>query len=1034
MSESGTQGPPEAATQVVSDAVSVVWTAPGMPVARAVSAAVRELQAGDPLALVRILTPDGVTNDSLRRALPFAGGVCGAEIGGTVRVAREIAAPLLGERRVAPPVAVLAAVQQVLNDPAQRPAALNGCWQYPATHDALVRSFASLNGVFTLDGDEPEYALAQLAGGRRSARAVTTVVSRVRAALVANGLLDQAELIRVATASVGVGGSQPPLVVVVTQQFNPAHAGFVAALISASVRCRIVVAATSSAELSVATHVSRLVGVEVVEPALAGAAAVAPHVLSCPDHDEEIRVVARRIIGLLNDGVTADQITVYYPPSGPHRSAIAAQLGGAGIPVRGQVRPALQGSIAGQILRLLLAALGSLDRRVVIELCRLAPLGWAAGEAGQHHSGSARRRHPDAWLHRCRELGVVFEADWKRARLPDPAETDPEVLGNHLTPALTGFVDRQQHFRRQVLGASTWPDIASAVEAWWRDHCGTEAWRLDHWLGYPAWQLEAAQQMEAVLTDLGQVGQFGLRPDLAVAERLLTAALGEDVITAESKGAGVAVSQIVEGAGSITRHAFIVGANDGMMPGRRADDLVITAAHGIEPFGVLTSPANRPLRDHRGFVGAVAGAAESVTITFARHDLRNGGGLFPSTLLHGMAADVVTSHAAEVHGSGEAWLDTGEWFAADPGRRHPRLARRRRAITSRLQHTATHYDGMVGALNHYGAVSPLEVTRADGTRRAVGITSIEAMVTCGMHFFVRHVLGAKPPDTDATELTDIDGRERGTLLHSVFDRLVREWLEANPGAHRPWIANEQELAQRRARAAEIFVEESSGLRERNRVGHPQAWAARSTQILAAIDQALLTEMTEAVCPVASEFAFGLARPDALDPLVWPHPEVDGGVVLNGSVDRINRATDGTLALVDLKTGRSSAFVSVKPQTPFGTKNDKLQPVFYAVAVEQLLGEPVSASGYRFMGKAKADAPVTLPITDDARAALQHRLGEIISQIQHGEFRPGLIEPTMFGSTCPTCSPDDLGMDEIDQRVKRWITDASASAEGTGGEH
>ena len=64
-----------------------------------------------------------VTNDSLRRALPFAGGVCGAEIGGTVRIAREIAAPLLGERRVAPPVAVLAAVQQVLNDPAQRPAA-----------------------------------------------------------------------------------------------------------------------------------------------------------------------------------------------------------------------------------------------------------------------------------------------------------------------------------------------------------------------------------------------------------------------------------------------------------------------------------------------------------------------------------------------------------------------------------------------------------------------------------------------------------------------------------------------------------------------------------------------------------------------------------------------------------------------------------------------------------------------------------------------------------------------------------------------
>lgn len=1004
---------------VRGDAPNVVWAAPGMALARAVSGAVAGLQGGDPLARVRILAADGATNDALRRSLPFAGGVCGAEISGTLRVARDLVQTIVGDRRVAPPVAVLAAVQQVLSDPAQRPAALNDCWQYPATHDALVRSYSTLNGLFTLEPGAASRALGQLAGGRRSAGAVCTVVANVRAALLARNLLDQAELIRLATAAVGESADpQPPLVVVVTQQFNPAHVGFVTALIRASPKCTVV-ATTTEPGLSVAPHVSRLVGSDVAEPVAPPADIPVPTVLSCPDHDEEVRVVTRRIVALLNSGVTADQITVFYPPSGPHRSAIAAMLGGAGVAVRGQVRPALLGSVAGQILRLILRASHRVDRQTVIELCRLAPFGFSPAEPDDAPADPVRRRHPDAWLRRCRDVGVVFEPDWARARLTDPAETDPAVLRDHLTPALTGFVDRQIHLRRRLRAANTWEDIATALAAWWREHCGTEAWRLEHWLGYPAWQLEAAQQVEAVLTDLGHTGHFGLRPTLAAAERLVSAALDEDVVTAESKGAGVAVSQIVEGAGSITRHAFIVGANDGMIPGRSGDDLVITPVHGAEPFGVLTSPANRPLRDHRGFAGAVMGAAESVTITFARHDLRNGGALFPSSVLPDVTPDLVGSHAAELEHSGDAWLDTGEWFAADEGRLHPLLSRRRRAITARLQDQPTEYDGVVGDLAGFGQVSPLSTTRSDGLRRPVGITSLEALVKCGMNYFVRHVLNARAQDTDASELTDIDARERGTLLHTVFDRLTKEWLAGHAAGQRPWIADAAELAVRQARAAEIFEEESTLLRERNRVGHPQVWAARSKQILAAIDHALVVEMEIKARPVASELGFGEPAPGGSGLFVWPHPDVDGGVAFKGSIDRVNRDAAGSLELIDLKSAKRDRYKSVTAAEPFGSDKDKLQPAFYAVAAEDLLGEQVGSSGYRFLGRPKPEQDVILAITPEVRAALDDRLGDVISRVQHGHFEPGEIAATIYGSTCDTCSPDNLGMDEIDQRISRW---------------
>src|SRR5215204_2702973 len=108
-------------TTVGAPSVDLRVSRPGSSLVRVVGDAIRQLQGDDPLRLVRVVAPDSPTVDGLRRALPRCGGSCGAEIGGTLRLATAIAAQQLGDRRPAPPVAVLATVQRVLGDARTRP-------------------------------------------------------------------------------------------------------------------------------------------------------------------------------------------------------------------------------------------------------------------------------------------------------------------------------------------------------------------------------------------------------------------------------------------------------------------------------------------------------------------------------------------------------------------------------------------------------------------------------------------------------------------------------------------------------------------------------------------------------------------------------------------------------------------------------------------------------------------------------------------------------------------------------------------------
>lgn len=1003
-----------------SPQVEVRWTAPGRPLAAAVGRAIRDLQGDDPLRLVRVVAPDSATVDGLRRALPLNGGSCGAEIGGTLRLANEIAAPELGTRRVAPEVAVLAVVQQLLGDPRTRPAAFATCADHPATHDAIVRSYASLVGAFTLDRD-PVAALHALAAGRESATAVVRLVAQVRERLLRQGLVDTAEIVRIARrrlldpavsdAELGVA----PVVLVVTQQFNPAHVAMLQALLTRSPRALVLATTSRSDELSAASHVSRLVGRE-VEPAPHRIDARPVTVVSCPDHDEEVREVTRRIVDLLEHGVVADRIAVFYPPAGPHRSAIAASLAAAGVAARGQVTPRLKGSVAGQVLRLVMSLVrDGLDRRTIVELARLAPFGRDV-DVDEHGEEIERTfsRPADRWNRLAQRHGVVGERDWPAF---DAASPDPEHRDHRAHRALVGFVHLQRHHRDAVRSASTWPEVARALEAWFVTHCGTVEWRLEHWVGYPVWQREAAEQVEGVFALLAEIEQFGLPLRTSVLARLLEAFLDTDVVTTESKGAGVFVDQVVGATGAVFDHAFVLGANDHLLPGRVADDLVLTRQHGAEPLDVLTGPANRPRRDERGLLAALDGASESVTVTWSRWDVRAGGDLYVSPLLDGVEVhhEHVASHAARLRDTDAPWLDADEWFTRHPDRSTPRLARRRRAITSRLQPQPGEYDGRVGAL---GTAHPFTRVGPDDDQVEVGITSFEQWVSCGLEYFVTRVLDARVDDTDPSEITDIEALEKGTLIHAVFERLIGEWLETHPGSTDPWVRSEADVERLLARIGEILDELAAPLLAAHHLGHPEMWRARRAQILRAMRRGVERELDDQVSPVGVEFAYGRRSGGARPAADWTSPDGEHRVRFSGSIDRVDRLPDGSLRVMDLKSGKPDAYKQITSLQPLGPDRDKLQLAFYGWAVEQLTGRPVTRSAYRFVGRPESAEDVVLELTADVHDELNRRLQEIADGIDAGVFEPG--EVGNWG--CKVCAPDGLGTYEINQRRIEWSGD------------
>jgi ATP-dependent helicase/nuclease subunit B len=235
--------------------------------------------------------------------------------------------------------------------------------------------------------------------------------------------------------------------------------------------------------------------------------------------------------------------------------------------------------------------------------------------------------------------------------------------------------------------------------------------------------------------------------------------------------------------------------------------------------------------------------------------------------------------------------------------------------------------------HHHGLIAPRPaLDPRDNPQRAVSPTQLQTLGTCPLRYHLRYVLRAKKPDDPEFSpeqwLSPID---KGSLLHSVYQRALEDVagdgldIAADGFEVRVMDILDDEVDRMRALlpppGESVFRLEYDNLREDAR-----AFVAMVRE-----------EKREFV---KFELAFGER---GTPPVELQLPD---GRRLNvtGRIDRVDRLPDGSLVVVDYKTGSSFSFTE-KSRIYDGGR--RLQHALYAKAAEQLFGARVARAEYHF---------------------------------------------------------------------------------------
>jgi RecB family exonuclease len=318
----------------------------------------------------------------------------------------------------------------------------------------------------------------------------------------------------------------------------------------------------------------------------------------------------------------------------------------------------------------------------------------------------------------------------------------------------------------------------------------------------------------------------------------------------------------------------------------------------------------------------------------------------------------------------------------------------------------TRFDGNLSQLrDRLGAISPA------APDRVASPTGLQTWAGCPHAYFVERVLHVDPVERpeDIMQLAPI---ERGNLVHKILDRFVGE-VQARPDAGRPWRDTD------RIRLREI-AEDACAIAEASGVtGRRLLWHRDRRLILAELDAFLDADQAYrvdgAVETLATELPFGMTDSGGAAVEV---PLGDGRVVrVRGMADRVDRRADGTLVVIDYKTGSELSYKGLNHDDPV-TAGTHLQLPVYAYAARAAFGASATVveAYYWFVGRGK-NRRVGYGVDADVDGVFTTALRSIVDGIEGGVFplRPKEPAPSPFIS-CEYCDPDGMGTTD---RWREW---------------
>ena len=1032
--------------------IDVIPTPYGSPATDLLGKRIAELKDGDPLRMVTVVVPTNIAGIGARRALGARqGSLISVDFLKILDVAERLARRRLiedGGRPMSGPV-LATAVRQVLDD---EPGIFRAVSRHPATEQALVRSYGELR-------DLSEAAIEALAEQSHRAREVVRIHRRAREVL-RRRWIDEFDLIDAAVEALATGAGARlaadlgPVVVYLPQRITNSQGRLVSSL--AGVAELSIIAGFSGegrADDLVRESLRRMGAPS--PPPISQVAAADTRLISASDADEEVRAAVRRVVNAARSGAPLARMAILYGSRQPYASLVQEHLRSAGIEFNGPGGHTAAGSVVGRGLLTLLDLNGREFRRSDV----FALL--AAVSAGGMTGGA---RSVAAWERVGRRAGVVRGVEQWSERLGRFASEQREAAeAQRADPE--GFEWRAKRLEREADDADRLAGFVAGLVAdllpedfpdSWQRLCDWARKLIETYIGdersredWPQVEQDAADMVLDVLNHLATLDEIDSQPSAGVFRSTVAQELSAAAGRIGRVGRGVLTGPIGCSLGMDLDVVVVLGLAEGAFPDQPLDDPLIPDREREATGGELALRPDRREQQHLDLLATLA-SAETGVLVFARGDMGSGAERHPSRWWLDAAGELAGRPIApdELKSLEVDWLEFVPSFAGGTaGTEFPATAQE-----FRLQELEG-CGGRVGELSNHPLIGDDAIlargaelsrarasdrfTRFDGnlagtrssspTEGAVSATSLETWAKCPLRYFLRHILHVEPQE-QAEQLLEISPLEKGSLVHRILERFLREQLDAltvpHPGT--PWSPAQ------RTQLMEIAAEQCDQLEARGLTGKPAFWFHDRSQLLADL-RLFLDEDDERraelrATPIAGEWSFGMPT-DEEGPLAVPLA-AGREALFRGRIDRVDRVQSGGLIVVDYKTGKVTSDVqklaSIRRGRPartseidFVQRGKLLQLPVYgeaATAWQDRTGGPVSVQ-YWFVSGPGGSSVRGYPMTSAVRQRFEDVVKTIVGGIEAGVFcdRP---EPGdgPYSPWCDYCNADRLGTND---RRREW---------------
>jgi len=305
---------------------------------------------------------------------------------------------------------------------------------------------------------------------------------------------------------------------------------------------------------------------------------------------------------------------------------------------------------------------------------------------------------------------------------------------------------------------------------------------------------------------------------------------------------------------------------------------------------------------------------------------------------------------------------------------NPHLGRALRARARRWLRRWTSNDGLV----ELTVAEHAALARHQLSARSYSPTALQNFAACPYRFFQQAILRLEPRD-ELGPIESIDPLTRGGLFHEVQFETLSALRTAGdlPVTNLNLDAAYAEVEHCLEMVAERYHDELAPSIER-------VWLDGIESVRADLREWVrrMAESRDGFVPERFELAFGLSDRPQADPASVSEPvRLAEGLMLRGSIDLVERGSDGNLRVTDHKTGRVRAD---KTLVIGGGKT--LQPVLYALAAERILNQSITAGRLYYCTAAGGYEDRSVALDAAARSAIVE-FARVLGTALHDGFLP-----------------------------------------------